>query len=141
MRLLRPNLPPDSPASAVGDGPTSVHLAALDESGRVIGAAVLLPNAFPAAPERDGAFQLRGMAVDPGLQRGGVGSAVLRHCMTEALARGGRLLWCNARTTAVPFYAHHGLRTSGPEFVAADTGIAHYLMWVELPADPASSVQ
>jgi predicted GNAT family N-acyltransferase len=46
----------------------------------------------------------------------------------EAAAReaGARLLWCNARSTAVGFYAGRGWQGEGAEFIAE--GIPHLRM-------------
>jgi GNAT superfamily N-acetyltransferase len=51
------------------------------------------------------AHQLRGMATDPGHQKKGFGKILL--CATEEILverTGIRLLWCNARESAVSFY-------------------------------------
>ena len=135
-RVLRPG---DAAAPAPGDGPGSVHLAALDDTGAVVGSAALLPGPAPqSVPDHGAPFQLRGMAVEPGLRGRGVGSALLRACLAEAATRGAGLLWCNARVTAVAFYERHGLRTAGGEFVSPATGVRHVEMWVE-PGGATSS--
>jgi predicted GNAT family N-acyltransferase len=105
-----------------------VHLAAVDEDGRVVGACVLLPRPYPLRPEEDGAWQLRGMATAPELRGQGIGAAVVAQALIEVGTRGGRLLWCEARTGAVAFYRRHGFVVDGPEFEHAETGIAHFHM-------------
>jgi GNAT superfamily N-acetyltransferase len=53
-------------------------------------------------------WRLRGMAVRPWARRRGLGSALLDVGVAAAAAAGQRTVWCNARTTALPFYEHHG---------------------------------
>ena len=56
-------------------------------------------------PDPEGpAWQLRGMAVVPGLQGEGIGSSLLTAVHRDV----GEGLWCNARERAVPFYQRHG---------------------------------
>jgi predicted GNAT family N-acyltransferase len=38
-------------------------------------------------------------------------------------------MWCDARTTAVPFYRAHGFVAEGAEFMHEESGIPHYRMW------------
>jgi predicted GNAT family N-acyltransferase len=64
-------------------------------------------------------------------QRGrGVGAAVLRAAIDTVHEQGGRLLWCNARESAVGFYARNGFRPQGEGFV--EHGIPHLRMWREI---------
>jgi predicted GNAT family N-acyltransferase len=58
------------------------------------------------------------MATAPDLRGSGVGAALLRTVEREVAAP----LWCNARTTAAGFYARHGWRTVGEEFLVQDIG-------------------
>jgi predicted GNAT family N-acyltransferase len=46
----------------------------------------------------------------------------------------GDLLWCNARTVALPFYTDHGFTIVGDEFLAAH-GVPHFLAILHLTAD------
>jgi phosphoribosylformimino-5-aminoimidazole carboxamide ribotide isomerase len=62
------------------------------------------------------------MAVDPGLQKSGVGGALIAAMIDEVRARGGVRLWCNARTSAVGFYLRHGLSQTGAEFEVKGVG-------------------
>jgi GNAT superfamily N-acetyltransferase len=47
----------------------------------------------------------------------GVGAAVLAAVIEHVGRSGGGLLWCNARTPAVPFYERAGFRTRGERWV------------------------
>jgi ribosomal protein S18 acetylase RimI-like enzyme len=111
------------------ENPDAVHLAAIDDDQTVIGCCLILPRPYPNRPDEPGAWQLRGMATTPARQGQGIGSAVVRAAISEAKQRAGRLIWCDARTAAVPFYRAHGFATEGAEFIHAESGIPHYRMW------------
>jgi GNAT superfamily N-acetyltransferase len=109
-KILRAGMPFDS-ARFDGDlAESTLHLAAMkgsssDQKGEVFGCLSWMLNSFYNQP----AWQLRGMAVDEGVQRHGVGGTLLR-AAEEALARAGKtdLMWCNARTPAAGFYSKNG---------------------------------
>lgn len=122
--VLRPQAPHDVVWPG-DDDPGVFHLAAL-EGGELVGVASLYPRPWPPQGA-EGDWQLRGMAVAPELQRGGVGGALLLAMVLEVKARGGRRLWCNARTSAVGFYEKHGLSRVGAEFDVPGVG-PHFLM-------------
>jgi predicted GNAT family N-acyltransferase len=119
------------------DNADAVHLAAFDDGGTVVGCCLILPRDFPLRPDDAGAWQLRGMATAAGQQGQGIGAGVLARAFDEARRRGGRLVWCEARVTAVAFYRQHGLQPVGGEFQHAESGIPHQRMWRELsgPSD------
>src|SRR5689334_12784475 len=127
--VLRPAWAPGTPMH--GDGqPGVLHVAARAQPGSaVIGACVLLPAPYPLRPDAPGAWQLRGMATAPDWQRRGVGMAVLARALTELEQRGAELVWCQARETALEFYARYGFTAEGDRFDHAETGIVHQLMW------------
>ncbi|MFT3785525.1 MAG: GNAT family N-acetyltransferase [Tepidisphaeraceae bacterium] len=98
-RVLRAGLPREAARFDGDDEPTTHHLVAVTPAGDVIGCCTLLHR-----PWTDGqpAWQLRGMAVDPTIQKTGIGAALLK--AADDLVRStdhSRLLWCNAR--ARPF--------------------------------------
>ena len=138
--VLRPAWAPGTPMHG-DDDPAAVHLAARDETGRVLGAAVLLARPFPAGDQREHGehWQLRGMATAADVRGRGVGTSVVAAAEREAAARGARLLWCEAREHAIPFYAHRGFVPAGERFAHAETGIPHVLMYRELPGPSGSS--
>jgi predicted GNAT family N-acyltransferase len=137
--VLRPGWPVGSPMHG-DDNPAAVHLAAMDEDGRVVGAVVVLPREYPLRPGIEGAWQLRGMATVPELRGQGIGGQLVAAAIEQIRRRDGRLVWCDARTSVVSFYARHGFTTDGEEFRHAETGIPHYRMWRMLePIDPATS--
>jgi GNAT superfamily N-acetyltransferase len=126
--VLRPGWPRGA-AMHGDDNADAVHLAALDDDDAVIGGCLVLPRAYPLRPERPHAWQLRGMAVTSDRQGRGVGGQVLAAAVTEVRARGGRLIWCEARSSAVPFYRQHGFEVEGPEYDHAESGLPHRRMW------------
>jgi GNAT superfamily N-acetyltransferase len=136
--VLRPDWAPGS-AMPGDDDATFVHLAARDEDGRVVGACVLLPRPCPAAPGRTPAWQLRGMATAADARGQGIGTAVVEAAVREATDRGGALLWCEARESAIGFYAAHGFTGTGARYAHAETGRPHLMMLRELSGPPASS--
>jgi predicted GNAT family N-acyltransferase len=111
----------------------AVHLAAFDDDGTLLGTCLVLPRPYPLRPDEANAWQLRGMATTPSRQGQGVGAAVLAAAVDLVAERGGRLLWCDARTSARRFYAQHGFATEGAEFNHAESGIPHYRMWRPVP--------
>jgi predicted N-acetyltransferase YhbS len=113
------------------DATDAVHFAAFDGDD-LVGAVLVLPRAYPLHPERAGAWQLRGMATTPSRQDEGIGSLLVTALLAELASRGGQLVWCDARTTAVRFYEKHGFVAEGPEFLHSESGIPHYRMWRDI---------
>jgi GNAT superfamily N-acetyltransferase len=117
-RVLRAGLPR---ATALFDGddlPTTKHFAA-EHDGKIIACATMLLNEWNGEP----AWQVRGMAVEPNFRGRGIGRELLD--AIESAAGDVRLLWCNARTSAIEFYRTNGwtiasdeieIRTAGPHF-------------------------
>ena len=137
--VLRPGWPAGSPMHG-DDNPAAVHLAAMDEDGRVVGAVLVLPRGYPLRPAIEGAWQLRGMATVPELRGQGIGGQLVAAAIEQIRRRNGRFVWCDARTSAVSFYARHGFTAEGEQFRHAETGIPHYRMWRMLePIDLATS--
>jgi ribosomal protein S18 acetylase RimI-like enzyme len=89
----------------------------------------VLPNAYPLRPELGGAWQLRGMATTPERQGQGIGGRLVATALSELRRRGGAIVWCDARTSAVGFYRRHGFTAEGEEFLHEESGIPHYRMW------------
>jgi predicted GNAT family N-acyltransferase len=116
--VLRPGLPLEQARFAGDLDAGTVHFAARRGS-RVVGCATLMGSAFEGEPAR----QLRGMAVAGSEQGRGVGAAMLS--AIDALARGEppRLLWCNARVSAIGFYARHGWSVVSEEFDIPGVGL------------------
>ena len=72
-------------------------------------------------PQAQPAVQLQNMAVEPALQRRGIGSAVMSEILRRLRATDAVLVWANARDSALPFYQRFGFEAvpesavTGPE--------------------------
>lgn len=118
--VLRAGLPRDTAIFAGDEDPAARHFVALaDESSGIIGCVTLHPSTFDGEP----AWQLRGMAVAPDMQRQGIGARLLE-AVQEAVAADPerRLLWCNARVPASGFYERHGWRVVSAVFEIPHAG-------------------
>lgn len=115
--VLRPGRPIEAAHFSADDGP-AVHLAARRDHGD-LGPIVAIGSIYPEASPTESiepAWRLRGMATDPEVRGQGYGAAILVGAMDLVADRGGRLLWCNARTSALGFYEHLGFVARGDEF-------------------------
>ena len=137
-RVLRPELAPGDPLPGDELSGAGVHLAAVDAAGAVLCTCFVYPDAPSWLPDRADAWHLRQMATDPEHRGQSLGRAVLTATLDYVHARGGTLLWCNARVSAAGFYARQGFAVHGDQFVD-DRGVPHLRMWRELPARPTSS--
>ncbi len=89
------------------EDPATFHLAARTPDGRIAGVVRFSPAGCPwRAAENP--WQLRGMATDAGVRGGGAGRALVVAGLAAVAARGGDLLWCDARVTAAGFYERMG---------------------------------
>ena len=120
--VLRAGLPRKTAIFDGDDLPTSRHFVATS-NGRIIGCVTLVLSEWEGQP----AYQLRGMAVEPSLQRLGVGRKLLKAVDDFIRATDIKHLWCNARTPAVPFYERHGWTIASDEFVVPTAG-PHFRM-------------
>ena len=78
-----------------------------------------------------GAWQLRGMATQTGIRGSGAGGELLQRCLAHATSRGGRVFWCNARTTVTGFYERYGLLRFGEPYDVPHAG-PHAFMFTPL---------
>lgn len=101
------------------------HLGVL-RADDLIGVGSFYPEAHPALKGWK-QYRLRGMAVHPDHQRQGAGDLLLRFGMDHLKTQHADLLWCNARLTAVPFYARLGLEVQGAAFDIPGIGL-HQVM-------------
>ena len=124
--VLRPHWTFEQFAAHLDDAP---HVAVM-EGDRVLACASMREEPMPDDP-RPGDWRLRGMASDPALRGAGHGATALRAALDFARERGGRRVWCNARTGALGFYEKHGFTAVGDEFDLPDAG-PHFLAYVEL---------
>lgn len=90
------------------DDAAGQHFGAV-EQGRVVSVISLF-----ISPE--GTARFRKFATDPAWQGRGIGSALLLHTIAAARSQGAHTLWCDARHSALAFYARFGLRPEGEVF-------------------------
>jgi GNAT superfamily N-acetyltransferase len=128
LRVLRPGQPPSSVRHDYDEWPTTFHVAAFDQVGILAACATFYPE---PAPDGRAAWRLRAMASAPEARGQGYGARALRYGLAEVRARGGTLVWCNARSGARWFYERLGFSIVGEEFDIPPIG-PHYVMEIEL---------
>ncbi|MGY1805419.1 GNAT family N-acetyltransferase [Blastococcus sp. SYSU D00922] len=89
------------------EDPATFHLAARTADGRVVGVVRFSPAACPWR-SAEHPWQLRGMATDAAVRGSGAGRALVVAGLEAVAARGGDLLWCDARVAAIGFYERMG---------------------------------
>jgi GNAT superfamily N-acetyltransferase len=127
--VLRPGYPPE--ASRYDPDDRAVHIGGWD-GALLVACATVFADPWQGPPSEPDAWRLRGMAVEPARQGSGVGAAVLAAAVTAAREAGAPLMWANARTSALGFYERFGWRVAGEEFSAADTGLPHHPILLDL---------
>ena len=85
-------------------------------------------------PEMPGvpAVQLKGMAVDGGLQGGGLGAKLIERGLDHARSTGARIVWARARDSALYFYERRGFRVVGEGFIDGPTAMPHHIVVIDL---------
>lgn len=127
-KVLRPNQTLADCVFLQDNDPETAHFAA-ECDGKIIGIASIAIN--PRDGDPPNTWRLRGMATEPEWQGKGIGAQVLAACLDHARAQGSRLMWCNARTSALEFYRKYGFETVGAEFNIKGIG-PHYVMTCRL---------
>jgi predicted GNAT family N-acyltransferase len=94
-------------AWAGDEDPATFHLAARTPDGRTVGVVRFSPAACPWRSAGN-PWQLRGMATDASVRGSGAGRAMVTAGLAAVAARGGDLVWCDARVSAVGFYERMG---------------------------------
>ncbi|AXG69951.1 putative acetyltransferase [Kordia sp. SMS9] len=123
--VLREGKPIESCHFSGDDLPTTFHLGYYIDQ-QLVGVVTLMKNNH-AALQIDTAFQLRGMAVLSNFQKRGIGDALVKKAETMILARGGTLIWMNAREIAVQFYEKLGYEKFAKPFNIPKIGL-HFVM-------------
>lgn len=111
---LRAGLPVESARFDGDDDPATRHYGAfLPASGENVGCV----SCMRVPREGADAWQVRGMATRGDLVRRGIGHVLLSFAVAALRAEDGpRLLWCNARTTALGFWEHEGWTVASDVF-------------------------
>jgi predicted GNAT family N-acyltransferase len=120
------------------EDPATFHLAA--RSGdQLVGVVRFAPAACPWRPDARAPWQLRGMATDPAVRGTGAGRALLVDGLARVAARGGDLVWCDARVSAAGFYERMGFAVVTEPFDKPGIG-PHVGMLIDVrPGGPRSS--
>jgi predicted GNAT family N-acyltransferase len=98
------------------EDPATFHLAARTADGSVVGVVRFSPAPCPWRADARAPWQLRGMATDPAVRGSGAGRALVVAGTAAVAARGGDLVWCDARTAAVGFYELMGFTVVSEPF-------------------------
>jgi predicted GNAT family N-acyltransferase len=125
MDVLRRDTPSDNVRFDHDADAQTRHFAVRDDAGTVIAASTWTPRPFPDDPAEP-AMQLRGMAVRSDHRRIGLGAAMIAAGVAEARRRGLRLVWANARDSALDFYVANGFAVVGEGFRTNDTDLPHH---------------
>lgn len=126
LAVLRPGHPLPAARFPGDDLPSTKHFGAF-QNGKLVGITSLFLAEMPELPgER--ALQLRGMATTPEVRGAGFGRALVAASIAFARESGIKLIWCNARTSAVGFYRKLVWEIVGEEFEIPDVG-PHFHMW------------
>ena len=115
------------------DSPGAWHLGAVDQTGRVAAISSIYLDAYPLRREAQPAVQLAFMAVDPAVQRQGIGTAVMAEAIRRLRASDALLVWANARDSALGFYEKFGFHTAPDSaLMPPKTGSPHRLIELDL---------
>ena len=122
------------------EDPATFHLAARTPDGTVVGVVRFSPA---PCPWRDAAapWQLRGMATDPAVRGSGAGRALLAEGLARVAARGGDLVWCDARVGAAAFYERHGFTVVSEPFDKPGIGPHVGMLVSSAPASAAGATR
>lgn len=112
--VLRPN--GGEIAWAGDEDPATFHLAACTDDGTVVGVVRFSPAPCPWRPLARAPWQLRGMATAVAIRGSGAGRLLVADGLARVAARGGDLVWCDARVAAVGFYERVGFTVVTDEF-------------------------
>lgn len=102
------------------DEATTQHWGAF-ENGLLIGVASVYAVTRPDATN-DREYQLRGMAILPEHQGKSIGKRLLTVLENALKSNGVERIWCNARTSAAPFYRRLRYVSEGSEFEIPEVG-------------------
>ena len=122
-RVLRQGRPIETAHLDGDQEPESRHWLA-ERGDEIVGVVTVIKRTPPNGSEPH--WQLRGMAVLPDLQQGGVGSALMKSLSIEV----NEPMWCNARVPAIPFYEKHGWVAYGEVFDKPPTGPHRRMKWL-----------
>lgn len=124
VRVLRRGTPVTHANYAEDNDPAAVHLGVV-RNGEVIATSTWIPRPFPDEPSRN-AIQLKGMAVETGIQRSGLGRLLIDAGLGHTASTGAELVWARARDSALGFYESCGFDVVGSGFIDDPTAMPHH---------------
>ncbi len=133
--VLRPGQPETASIFPGDDDEETVHFGAY-RGETLVGIASLYREPRSGADPEIPGWRLRGMATSPDRRGVGIGRAILEACTRHVAEAGGGELWCNARTTAMGFYARAGFEVVSEEFEVEGIG-PHVVMRRLIPPSGA----
>ena len=72
-------------------------------------------------------WRIRGVAVLPKYRDQGIGLSLVNYVLDYLKSKPAKMVWCNARKEAYPFYSKLGFAIEGDEFEFSNVG-PHYFM-------------
>jgi len=115
-----------------GDRDFDTFHSAFFEGKQILSVASFLHRTLPEIAVQP-AIQLRGMATHPDYRQQGLGKILVEDSVRRSTELGYRVMWCNAREIAVPFYEKLGFKITGQPFEVPKIG-RHYVMVKNLNA-------
>lgn len=116
-----------------GDNDDSTLHLAVYRSEQIVAVASVCREARPGDTDT-ASWRIRGVAVEPELQRFGFGRLLIKLCVEHAQRQNGRLAWCTARESARAFYETLGFISPIPPFTLPAKGnMLFYQMQYRLP--------
>jgi GNAT superfamily N-acetyltransferase len=104
------------------EDPETIHLALHDASGRVQAAVSFTPHECPDRPGSPAVY-LWAMVVAHEHQRQGTGRRMLQEVLSRARTGAARVVWADARESAVAFYERCGATAPGESYLDEVTGL------------------
>jgi Predicted acyltransferase len=108
------------------DAPDTRHFGAMDEQENIVGVVSVYRKGHPAI-QQESAWQIRAMATSAAYRGQGIGLSLLVSAENYARESGGLVIWANARSSAIGFYAKAGYSVISEEFMIDGVG-PHYLV-------------
>ncbi|BCB04323.1 GNAT family N-acetyltransferase [Bacillus sp. KH172YL63] len=129
QQILRPNQALEACEYEGDHGEETFHIGAYD--GEILVSIASFYKEVMKGRDEENPYRLRGMATLPAYRGKGIGQQLIEKSEKVLKERGCRLWWCNARTSARPYYEKLGLIQSGEVFVIEPIG-PHVIMFKEM---------
>ncbi len=134
-KILRPGQPRSSVHYDCDNFKNVFHLGCFKDN-KIVAVATFFPETLDTLSFKEKAlpsphYRLRGMATDPNYQGKGLGRETLAFAYEHLKSLGVKVLWCNARTSAINYYVKIGFQTMGEEFDIPGIG-GHYVAFIKL---------